>query len=286
MAPRPADADVAARLHDAAATLTRAERAVAHVVGTDPELVAFGTVAEVATAAGSSGATVVRLCAKLGYRGFVELQGAVQAEMGARLRPAAERIRGLARDDVVAATLAASLTAISRTFDAVDHAAFERAVALAADDQQHLWLVAGDAGAGLVAHAGDELAALRRGVSVVSGNPVAVGRQLAALGTGDVLVALDVRRYDRWVLDAVELARSRGAVLVALTDSPVSPLAAHATEVFVIEADGSGPFDNYAGALSLLTALVTGVAQRRRRSATRSLDQIEAAWRGVDALSE
>ena len=73
--------------------LTPAERRVAAVVADDPEAVAFGTVADVARRAGASGATVVRLAAKLGFDGFVELQAAVREEMARRLRPASERIR-------------------------------------------------------------------------------------------------------------------------------------------------------------------------------------------------
>ena len=73
--------------------LTPAERRVAAVVADDPEAVAFGTVADVARRAGTSGATVVRLATKLGFEGFVELQGAVREELARRLRPASERMR-------------------------------------------------------------------------------------------------------------------------------------------------------------------------------------------------
>src|SRR5438067_2357870 len=81
--------------------LTPAERRVAAVVADDPEAVAFGTVADVARRAGASGATVVRLSAKLGFDGFVELQAAVREEMARRLRPASERIRRPVPGDVL-----------------------------------------------------------------------------------------------------------------------------------------------------------------------------------------
>jgi len=61
--------------------LTPAERRVAAVVADDPEAVAFGTVADVARRAGTSGATVVRLAAKLGFDGFVELQAGTVASV-------------------------------------------------------------------------------------------------------------------------------------------------------------------------------------------------------------
>jgi DNA-binding MurR/RpiR family transcriptional regulator len=73
--------------------LSPAERRVGDLVLSQPECVAFGTVAEVARRAGTSGATVVRLADRLGFDGYRGLQAMVQADLAALLRPAAERIR-------------------------------------------------------------------------------------------------------------------------------------------------------------------------------------------------
>src|SRR5438874_3351033 len=110
--------------------LTPAERRVAAVVADDPEAVAFGTVADVARRAGASGATVVRLAAKLGFDGFVGLQAAVRDEMARRLRPASERIRRPAPGDVLGTALAVEMGNVAATLEAVDRAAFEDAVRL------------------------------------------------------------------------------------------------------------------------------------------------------------
>src|SRR5207237_1390717 len=158
--------------------LTPAERRVAAVVADDPEAVAFGTVADVARRAGASGATVVRLAAKLGFDGFVELQAAVREEMARRLRPASERIR----------------------------------------------------------------------------------RPAADAGPAAVVVVLDLARYDRAVLDAAGRAAERGAALVALTDSALSPLASAAVVSFTASVTGAGPFDSHVGLLALANALLAGVA--------------------------
>ena len=87
--------EVAERITESGTNLTPAERRVADVVLQRPQLVAFGTVAELASEAGSGAATVVRLAAKLGFDGFTSLQDAVQAELAHRLRPPALRHRPL-----------------------------------------------------------------------------------------------------------------------------------------------------------------------------------------------
>ena len=110
--------------------LTKAERRVAAVVADDPEAVAFGTVADVARRAGASGATVVRLAAKLGFDGFVDLQGAVRDEMARRLRPASERIRRPAPGDVLGAAQEVEIANVANTLEGIDPAAFDEAVSL------------------------------------------------------------------------------------------------------------------------------------------------------------
>jgi DNA-binding MurR/RpiR family transcriptional regulator len=130
------------------------------------------------------------------------------------------------------------------------------------------------------------LALVRDEVAQVGGSDVAVARQLAGAGAGTVMVAIDLRRYERWVVDHVARAVRAGASLVAITDGPLSPLAALASVSFTVEAEGAGPFDSHVGTLALANALVTGVAARLRRTATPRLDAVEAAWREAGALVE
>ena len=93
--------EVAERIGRANTTLTPAERRVAEVVLDRPQLVAFGTVADLAEAAASGAATVVRLAGKLGYDGFTGLQASVQHALAGQLRPAAERIREPGATDAI-----------------------------------------------------------------------------------------------------------------------------------------------------------------------------------------
>src|SRR3954453_10126069 len=80
--------EVADRIGQASAALTPAERRVAEVVLAHPQLVAFGTVADLAERSGSGAATVVRLATKLGFDGFTALQASGQHDLARQLRPA------------------------------------------------------------------------------------------------------------------------------------------------------------------------------------------------------
>ena len=269
-----------ARLTD----LTPAERKVAAVVVDDPEAIAFGTVADVAGRAGTSGPTVVRLAAKLGYGGFVDLQGVVRDEMARRLRPASERIRQPPADDAVARTLAVEVDNVAVTLESVDRPAFNHAVRLLGGRGGRVLILSGEASHGVAVLVAAELRMLRPGVELLAGSEVRVAGALAEVGPSDTLMVIDLSRYDRWVVQTAERAAARGARLVAVTDSALSPLAAPAEVTFSVSAAGAGPFDSHVGVLALLNALVAAVAARLRRSATERLDRVEEAWRETGAL--
>jgi DNA-binding MurR/RpiR family transcriptional regulator len=267
-------------------SLSPAERRVAEVVVADPEAVAFGTVADVAERAGASPATVVRAATRLGFDGFPELQRAAQTELSQRLRPAAERIRQEGGGDLLDRARATEAANVDDTLGRVDRAALDQAVTLLADPGRAVFVLSGDASSGIADQAASELSMLRPQVRHVTGTEVEVGRALTDLAAGDVVLALDLRRYDRWLVAAVDGAAEAGAEVVALTDGALSPLAARASYWFVVVAEGTGPFDSYVGALALLSTLTAGVAEVLRASATGRLDRIEAAWHDGHAFLE
>jgi len=121
----------------------------------------------------------------------------------------------------------------------------------------------------------------------ITGTPVKVSRDLVRIEPTDVVVVFDLRRYERWLLEATARAADTGAKLIALTDGRLSPLAERAELTFVVAARGVGPFDSAVGAMSLVNALIAAVASRLRRSATGRLDAVEESWRaGTDLVEQ
>lgn len=264
--------------------LTAAERRVAEVVLSDPQSIGFGTVAELATAAGAGAATVVRLATKLGYDGFTELQEAIRRELVHQLRPASVRIRERSGDGAVEAHAAVEMSNVQGTLERADPTALAEVVARLGDRRRPVAVLSGDASTGVARQFTDELASLRPDVVLVEGNEVAVRRTLALTAPGTTLIVLDLRRYDRWVLEATKLAHANGCWIVALTDGLLSPLAAVAEHTFVLSAGAVGPFDSHVGTLALLNLVVHGTAGRLAASAPARLDRIEAAWRDGSSL--
>lgn len=278
--------DVAERVATHRADLTPVDRRIADVLLGHPEAVAFGTVASVAADASTSTASVVRFAVKLGYPGFSALQQDVREDVSRDLRPATERIRRHAPSDVLEVSRAVEVANVEATLSAVTRPVLDRATDLLADPRRALVVLGGDAAAGVVAQVTTELRMIRPDVHPVGAGPVEAGRRLAHLSPGDVLLAVDLPRYDSTVLAATRLAREAGAAVLAVTDRPMSPLADGAEAAFAVHAEGVGPFDSYVGALALLNLLVAATAQRLQDSATGRLDRVEAAWTRLAALDD
>jgi DNA-binding MurR/RpiR family transcriptional regulator len=280
---------VADRIREHGDQLTPAERRIASVVLSDPQVVGFGTVADLADAAAVGAATVVRLANKLGYQGYVGLQDAVQRDLSGQLRPAAERIReqrdGAGLDDV-RAHAEVERANVASTLDHIDTESTRAVIERLSDESHPVLVLSGAASRGVAQQFVIDLAQLRTGVSTLEGNTVDVMRTLALAVAPPTIVAIDIRRYDRWVVDAIRVARDNRAWIVALTDSVLSPLASVADHTFVVSADSPGPFDSHVGTLALLDVLVVAVAAFDRDRATERLDRLESAWRSTDALTD
>lgn len=275
--------EVADRIRAGGASLTGAERRVAEAILDSPQTVGFGTVAQLARLAGVGAATVVRLATKLGYDGFSELQGSVQRDLMSQLRPAAERIRETA-DEQRVSHAEVEMGNVRATLEAVDDVALNRVIGRLADLQRPVAILSGDDSAGVAQQFALQLGQIRAGVQSISGSQVSVLRDVATLPDESTLVVIDLRRYERWVLDAHTLATERGLWSVGVTDSVLSPIAAAADLAFDVQAGSVSPFDSHVGTLALLNLWIAGVATALRGPASQRLGAIERAWGQHDAL--
>jgi DNA-binding MurR/RpiR family transcriptional regulator len=210
----------------------------------------------------------------------------VQRDLAHQLRPAAERIREIGGEHPIERHRAAELSNVQATVDAVDPVTLDAVVTLLADSQRELLVLAGDAERGVALQFATDLGALRSGVATVSGNDIAVRRTLALTAAESTLVVIDLRRYERWVLETVEVSKQAGHTVIALSDGLLSPLAMMADYSFAIAAASVSPFDSHVGTLALLDLLVAAAAERLKESAADRLQRVEKAWAAGASLIE
>jgi DNA-binding MurR/RpiR family transcriptional regulator len=271
------------RLAAAAGSLTPSEELAAKLLEKDPPRFAFGSLAEVAQAAGTSGPTVVRLASKLGFSGFADMKDAIQEELSLRLAPASERVGAQASVDLSQRVGAADTENVVRSLEAVAPS-LSRVVAMLSDEERRVHVLPSAACRAVGVVLADQLSQLRDGVTLHYGPPTEVARELAGTQSGDIVLVMDTRRYEKWVVEAAGQARAAGASVIAVTDTPLSPLVAGSESQLIVRAVGAGPFDSLTGALSVVNALCAGVAAKVHLGAGKRLRRAEEALVNAGAL--
>lgn len=253
--------------------LTPAERRIAEEILADPTLLAFGTVSDLADRVGTSRPTVVRFANKLGFDGYTQLQRHVRNDLSHRLARPSERIRheeGKAPPAKVAIN-----NAVSSVFEAIDG---DRLTRLAAPivKADKVWILSGEtsrAGA-ICLYSG--LSMVRPQVTLLEDRTF--GTDICDAGSGDCAIVMDFFRYRRQVVEAAHVLAEAGADIVAITDSPLSPLVELTENWCEIEVPAIGPFDSSVPAVAIAELLVSRVAWDLRDQAAARIDRIEDLW--------
>ena len=242
----------------------------------------------VADDAGVSEAMIVKIAKKLGFSGFKDLRAGVSDYN--RL-PTAELHQELSPDDtgplIAQKVFRTSIHAIEETLAILDPEAFERAADLIfAAVQRDLYGIGGSAQiARDVAHK-----FLRIGVRTsVFDDAHMMLMSASLLKEGDVAIAFSHSGTTTAVIEALELARKRGARTIALTNYATSPLAEIADVVLCSTAQGSPLLGENAAAriaqLIIFDAVFAAVAQRDLEAAERNLSATMGAVKAKRRMS-
>ncbi|WP_460538956.1 MurR/RpiR family transcriptional regulator [Glycomyces halotolerans] len=269
-------------------SLSKAETKVAQEIIREPEAASTRTITELARAAGTSEATVVRFCRSLGLTGHRELRmRAAQAVIGSGEGPDREIAggdipTGADMSRIIATVSYADVGAITDTADALDVEACEAAVAALARAGRvdvfgvaASWIVASDLAQKL--H--------RIGCTAFSWPDVHAALVATALaGDRDAAVGISHSGATTETVEFLEAARDRGATTVAITNHARSPLAQTADLVLTTAAREttfrSGATVSRITQLMVVDCLFVGVAAKLRRRSTKALAATAAAVSG------
>jgi len=259
--------------------LTPTERRIAEAVLSEPTLLAFGTVSDLADRVGTSRPSIVRFANKLGFKGYTPLQQHVRSNFSHRLSRPSDRIR---RDNKSAPPVRDVINAsISSVLDALESGRIAE-LAKPIVRAENVWILSGEtsqAGAHAL-HSG--LSMVRPGVRTLEEH--SFGTDLSDAGPCDAAIVFDFFRYRRQVATAARVFADAGVTIVAFTDSPLSPLVELADTWCQIEVAAIGPFDSSAPVVFMCELLVARVAQELKDDARNRIDRIEALWKDTEAF--
>jgi DNA-binding MurR/RpiR family transcriptional regulator len=246
------------RLHE----LTAAERRAARTLLASYPMLGLETVAEFAARCGVSPPTILRFTGRLGFSSYAEFQRRLRDEVEAQLKsPLAKAAPPTEPGELPshAAFAAAVAENIAETFRHMPAAEFDAVAALLGDTRRPVHLLGGRFTDAIARYMAAHLRILRPAVRHMDGQPGNWRDQLVDFGRRDVLVVLDIRRYQDDLFELARAAAERQAVVVLLTDQWLSPIARIAANVLPARIQVPSAWDSNAALLAIGEALIAAV---------------------------
>lgn len=268
---------------------SKGQKQIARFILEHYDKAAFMTASRLGVTVGVSESTVVRFATELGYDGYPHLQRALQEMIRnkltsvQRMEVAGDRMGGR---DVLQTVLHADTDMIRVTLDEIDRDAFQGAVD-ALMGAKRIYILGVRSSSALASFLGFYFILLFENVTLVHTNSVSeIFEQVLRVGPGDVLFGISFPRYSKRTLSAMKYARDRGARVIALTDSQLSPLARVADHVLLARSDMASFVDSLVAPLSVINALIVAVGMSRRDEIEQTFNKLERIWEEYDVYEK
>ncbi|HWD64132.1 MAG TPA: MurR/RpiR family transcriptional regulator [Solirubrobacteraceae bacterium] len=265
-APEPSQ-DVIGELRHRYDELTNSQKRIAETIVDDPEFVAFATVDKFAARLGISPSTIVRFAYRIGLGGYPDLQEQVRVLVRSNMRgSSSEMLADL--PGIAGESFRHDVSLLSRTGERLDEAELERAIELTVGANR-VCVVGGVTTFSVAYYTAVTLDRIRPRVALIQGPAMPPTGALRDMDVDDVLIGFSFPPYAKTTLGAIEAARRRGARVVGITDSPISPIRGKVDVLLLAAVSGIGSQNSLVGAMAIANALVNGVTGASPQAAQR-----------------
>lgn len=269
------------RIQSRSTGFSKGQRAIARYIQEHPDRVAFMTASKLGSTVGVSESTVVRFATEIGYSGYPALQQAMQEMIRSKLT-SVQRLemtsRNTGAEKLLDAVLEQDIDILKRTRETIDREAFNRA-ADALVGARKVYVLGAGSSLALATFLAHYLRLIFDTVQLIEATSEAtILQQIIHAGEGDAVIAISFPRYSKKAAKTLRYASDQGMVTVAITDSPLSPLAEHAGHLLLARSDMVSFVDSLVGPQSIINALIVAVAIRRQQEVGDTLRKIESIW--------
>ena len=236
-----------------------------------PDEIALGTAVSIASKADVQPSTLIRFAQAMGYQGFSDLQSVFRERLRERVLNYEERLNLVTehgRDQMheqalLAGFAEAGARSAASLRDRINPAELRRAAEILSQAET-IYIVGLRRSFPISAYMAYAFGKL--GVKyALAGTAGGLEPELIGFaGPKDAIIVISFTPYAGASVALAEQTQSRNVPLIAITDSPLSPVAQNATCWFeVVEADFEG-FRSLAGSFTLAASLTVAVAHHRR----------------------
>lgn len=245
------------------AAFTPSERKVARGLLADYPSAGLDSVQHLADRAEVSAPSVVRFARRLGFEGFTDFQKALRDELSTRSNSPLQRLAAEPAPGDTAACIGAGLVSFAAnlrgSFEQLPTYEVEQAVALLSAVDRRLILGGGRISQTLASYCARHMQQVRPQVQLLPETRHERIPFVLDTRPRDVFLLFDFRRYQKDIVDLARMVADRGATVILVTDTYLSPIASCARVVLSVSTGSAWPFDSYAGAFALIELLMAMV---------------------------
>lgn len=263
------------------AHFSKGQRRIAAYIRDHYETAAFMTAFRLGETVGVSESTVVRFATQLGFDGYPALQRAMQKLTRSRLT-SVQRVdvarEHMSDDEVAQTVMSCDIQNIRKTLSELSEEQFRETVEAVVAARRVYIFGAGScrALAGFLAY---YLNFLIPDVKLISpGGEAEILEQIIHIDEHDVMIGISFPRYSSRAAKTLHFAKTRGARVVAITDSAMSPIAQLADDCLLAHSDMATIVDSLVAPMSIINALLAAVSLKRRDENRAVLSQLEDVW--------
>ncbi|MCZ4354247.1 MurR/RpiR family transcriptional regulator [Roseovarius aestuarii] len=273
-------ADLHSRIVEALPGLPRQVALAARYVVDHPDDVPLISMRDLATRAGVSPATMLRLAQTLGFDSWGDFRALHVDHLRQTPVPYTERAaRALSRDGggvLVSESFSAYRANLDQTEWANPPEVFTRAAKhLVQADRVFISAFMSCRGPGMTFAYLCRM--LRNNVALLGAEATSLGVDLALLRPGDTVLSINFDPYGHEINQIARAIEASGATLISLADSRATPLTRLAAETLVFPVDGPSFFPSIAAAQALVEALIAAILAELGPEATARIGHIENA---------
>ncbi|MBB6623894.1 MurR/RpiR family transcriptional regulator [Clostridium gasigenes] len=267
--------------------LSKGQKLIAEYILKNYDKAAFMTAARLGNSVGVSESTVVRFANELGFSGYPKLQKALQELIKNKLTTV-QRLE-LSNDYVMEGhalkgVLKADMENIRATLEKINYNTFEDVVNKIFEAKR-IYIIGLRSSTALAEFLGFYLNIILKNVRTVSYGISDIFEQMINVSEGDLVIGIGFPRYAARTIDALGFAKDRGAEVVAITDSLLSPLAAKTDYTLIAQSNMASFVDSLVAPLSVINALIIAVGMREKENIADTFGNLEKIWKEYNVYS-
>ncbi|MCC6174548.1 MAG: MurR/RpiR family transcriptional regulator [Chloroflexi bacterium] len=266
------------------AGLAPKQQRVARFMAANEALIAFTSASEVARRLGVDPATVVRLARALGFKGYPDLQRQIRARIPHHYPSLEARSDDAGETSLLERAIAQGQRNLGMTLEGTTTAQIDEVVERLAQARRVVVFGSGVA-SGLVQFLASSLTTIGVAAEGEIAEGLSVVQRLAQLDGRDLAIGVGFYRYVRQTVRALAEARDAGVPCVAITDSPLSPLAPAADVILCAPVESISHRVSLVGPCALADTLIAAYADRFPDAVAASLRRLDERYRAAGLLA-